>query len=110
SGFASLAEFRLEDGLPVWRYQIGAVVIEKKIFMVHGQNTTLTTYQMLEGDEPVRVNLGPYVQFRPHESAVDTAAVDDYTLRTLRQGFEICSAEAHPPLRLLVHGRDWSFS
>ena len=110
SGFASLAEFRLEDGLPVWRYQIGAVVIEKKIFMVHGQNTTLTTYQMLEGDEPVRVKLGPYVQFRPHESAVDTAAVDDYTLRAMRQGFEIYSAAAHPPLRLLVHGRDWSFS
>ena len=67
-GFASLAEFRLEDGVPVWRYQIGAIVIEKKIFMVHRQNTTLISYDLLEGDERVRVKLCPHVQFRPHET------------------------------------------
>src|SRR5215207_8235081 len=33
-GFASIAEFRLENGIPVWRYEIGGIVIEKKIFMV----------------------------------------------------------------------------
>ena len=43
-GFASLVEFRLEDGVPVWRYEIAGIVIEKKIFMVHGHNTTLTSY------------------------------------------------------------------
>ncbi len=108
-GFASLAEFRLEDGVPVWRYQIGGIVIEKKIFMVHGRNTTLISYDLLEGDERVRVKLCPHVQFRPHENFVDKA-LEDYTLKATRGGFEICTAAAHPPLRLLVHGRDWSFS
>ncbi len=90
-GFAALAEFRLEDGLPVWRYEIGGIVIEKKIFMVHGQNTTLISYDLLEGDERVRVKLCPHVQFRPHENFVDKAP-EDYTLRATRQGFEICTA------------------
>jgi predicted glycogen debranching enzyme len=109
-GFASLAEFRLEDGVPVWRYEIGGWVIEKKIFMLHGQNTTLTSYDLLEGDEPVRIKLYPHVQFRPHEAAVDKAMADAYTVRAVGQGFEVCGAAAHPPLRLLVHGRDWSFT
>ncbi|MEO6165542.1 MAG: glycogen debranching enzyme N-terminal domain-containing protein, partial [Candidatus Binatia bacterium] len=108
-GFASLTEFRLEDGVPVWRYQIGGIVIEKKIFMVHGQNTTLTSYALLEGDERVRVKLCPHVQFRLHENSVDKA-VAGYTLKATRQGFEICTAAAQPRLRLLVHGRDWRFS
>ena len=108
-GFASLAEFRLEDGVPVWRYQIGGIVIEKKIFMVHGRNTTLISYDLLEGDERVRVKLCPHVQFRPHENFVNKA-LEDYTLKATRRGFEICTAAAHPPLRLLVQGRDWSFS
>ncbi|MGZ8519623.1 MAG: amylo-alpha-1,6-glucosidase [Candidatus Binatia bacterium] len=108
-GFAALAEFRLEDGVPIWRYQIAGIVVEKKIFMVHGHNTTLTSYALLDGDERVRVKLCPHVQFRPHENSVDNA-VEDYTLKATRQGFEISTAAAHPPLRLLVHGRDWSFS
>ena len=91
-GFASIAEFRLEDGIPVWRYEIAGMVIEKKIFMVHGENTTLTSYDLLEGDERVRIKLCPHVQFRPHEANVDKAAADDYTLRAMRQGFEICCA------------------
>ena len=109
-GFASLVEFRLEDGVPVWRYEIAGIVIEKKIFMVHGHNTTLTSYDFLEGDEHVRIKLCPHVQFRPHEAAVDKALADDYILRAMRQGFEICAPAPHPPLRMLVHGREWSFS
>lgn len=109
-GFAALIEFRLEDGLPVWRYQIGASLLEKKIFMAHGQNTTCISYQLVEGDAAVRIRLSPHVQFRPHESAVDQIAVKDYALKVMRQGFEIAAVSDYPPLRLLVHGRDWSFS
>ena len=110
-GFASIAEFRLENGIPVWRYEIGGIVIEKKIFMVHGQNTTMTNYELVEGDERVRIKLFPHAQFRGHEAPVDRAlAAEDYTLRAMRQGFEIYAAATHPPLRMLVHGRDWSFS
>ena len=108
-GFASLAEFRLEDGVPVWRYQIGSIVIEKKIFMVHRRNTTLISYDLLEGDERVRVRLHPHVQFRPHEIFIDKA-LEDYTFKATRRGVEIGTAAAHPVLRLLVHGHDWSFS
>ena len=109
-GFSSLVGFRLEDGVPVWRYQIGDIVMEKKIFMVHGQNTTLTSYDLLEGDGHLRVKLYPHVQFRPHEAAVDQAPVDDYSLTAMGQGFEISAGTVHPPLRLLVHGSDWSFN
>ena len=36
-----LNEFRLEDGLPVWTYQIRDVVLEKRILMAHLQNTEI---------------------------------------------------------------------
>src|SRR4029078_7986982 len=39
TGYRYLVEFRL-DPFPVWRYEIGTVTLEKKIFMVHGSNTT----------------------------------------------------------------------
>src|SRR5687768_13125660 len=34
-----LREFRLEDGLPVWTYEVRDLVIEKRILLPHLQNT-----------------------------------------------------------------------
>src|SRR3954471_11704074 len=44
-----LAEFRLELGLPVWRYELPGAVIEKRILMPYGQNTVHVTYRLLDG-------------------------------------------------------------
>src|SRR5450432_744946 len=33
----SLAEFRLEVGLPVWRYEIDSIVLEKRLLLTHMQ-------------------------------------------------------------------------
>ncbi len=38
-GLGYLTEFRLEGGLPVWRYDVGGLVIEKRVFLSHMQNT-----------------------------------------------------------------------
>ena len=38
-GTGYLTEFRLEAGLPVWRYDIEGLVVEKRIFLPHMQNT-----------------------------------------------------------------------
>ena len=40
-----LTEFRLEVGLPVWRYDLGGVVVEKRLLMPHGQNTVHVHYE-----------------------------------------------------------------
>src|SRR5688572_4347 len=38
SGFRCLQSFTLEMGLPVWRYEVGGVVLEKRIFLPYQQN------------------------------------------------------------------------
>src|SRR4051794_18388357 len=43
----AVAEFRLEDGLPVWRYDIAGFVLEKRLLLAYGQNTVHLTYRLL---------------------------------------------------------------
>lgn len=43
-GSQSLKAFRLEMGLPVWRYEIDGMVLEKRVMMPYGQNTTHICY------------------------------------------------------------------
>ena len=100
-----LADFKLELGLPVWRYVLGRSEIEKRLVMPHGQNTVHITYRVLSGGAPVRLTLRPSVHFRPYEAAVDAESLQTYSVLANSQGYEIVSSAAIPSLRLVMHGR-----
>ena len=51
-----LEEFRLEAGLPVWRYDVGGVVVEKRMLMPHGQNTVHVLYELVGAAPTSRVS------------------------------------------------------
>ena len=99
-----LAEFRLELGLPVWRYELPGAVIEKRILMPYGQNTVYVTYRLLEGAGTVRLALRPSMQFRGYEAPVDTSLAASYTLTFCDGKYEISGGHEVPPLRLLALG------
>jgi predicted glycogen debranching enzyme len=99
-----LVEFRLELGLPVWRYVMDGVTIEKRVLMPHGQNTVHLTYELIEGEGPVRLTLRPSVQFRPYELAVNQSPVQAYTLSARRNRYELSGGPELPCLRLTVGG------
>src|SRR6266480_3921078 len=44
-----LHEFRLENGLPIWTYHVRGLVLEKRVLMLHLQNTVHLIYRILEG-------------------------------------------------------------
>jgi len=44
-GYQYLASFRL-DPFPIWTYSLGKVDVEKRIFMLNGQNTTVVQYSV----------------------------------------------------------------
>src|SRR5437773_5458090 len=69
-GTGYLAEFRLECGLPMWRYEVEGLVIEKRLFLSHMQNTVHVMYDLVAGADTVELALRPSVNFRPQEAPV----------------------------------------
>ncbi len=63
SGYKFMTDFRL-DPFPTWTYSAGGVVVEKRIFMVHGSNTTVCRWK-LKGSviSDVRLELRPLLSF-----------------------------------------------
>ena len=104
-----LKEFRLENQLPTWHYEIGGIVIEKRILMPYLQNTTHLTYTLLSKEKNVQIELRPSVHFRPLEGNVGTALSPAYEVRARGERFEIHSGEDYPCLRLLVDGQPARF-
>jgi predicted glycogen debranching enzyme len=104
-----LVEFRLENQIPIWRYDIKGVSLEKRLVMPYLQNTVHLTYTLLSKNEGCSLDLRPSLHFRPLEGAVSMPREDHYELRLYGGNFEIESHRGHPPLRLCIDAPDAVF-
>jgi len=105
-----LREFRLEMGLPVWLYQIGSCVLEKRLFMPHQQNTVCIQYRMISGDETVRLKLLPSVHFRSHDAPVSAPIPLSFTLSSVDDRLELTAGSDLPTLRMTTYGHRQAFT
>lgn len=66
-GFLHLKQFRL-DPFPIWRYNVAGVEIERSIFMVNGENTTVVSWRVIDSStgENVRLEVKPLLAIRNH--------------------------------------------
>jgi predicted glycogen debranching enzyme len=106
-GVEHLTEFRLEMGLPVWRYDVAGYAFEKRVLLPHMQNTVFINYRLVAGDGIVRLKLRPSVHFRGHDAPVRDEHAGPYVLTAVNQRFELSNGTVLPPLRLHLTG-DWA--
>jgi len=104
-----LSSFRLEEGLPVWTFDVENIRIEKRVLMPHLQNTTHVTYRLLSS-EPVRLELRPLVAFRLHEAPVNYPVAAPYGLYARGDRFELTPGGDLPPLRMFLYGAEKAFT
>jgi len=109
-GLEFFREFRLEFGLPVWRWEIDGCVLEKRVLLPHEQNTVHVGYCLLEGEGTVRLKLRLAVHFRPHDAKVSTEFAAPYALTAIGEHYEIRGESDVPPFRFRVHGRRTAFT
>ncbi|HEX6184385.1 MAG TPA: amylo-alpha-1,6-glucosidase, partial [Pyrinomonadaceae bacterium] len=109
-GAKHLRGFRLEEGLPVWRYELDGHVVEKRIQLVHSQNTVHVNYRLVDGEGPLRLKLRPALQFRPLEEAVHSTANEPYTVTSIEDRLEVSTGHKYPPLRLKIYGLRATFA
>jgi predicted glycogen debranching enzyme len=67
-GYRYLSEFRLEGLLPVWVFELGDALLERRVCMRYGANTTYVVYRLSRGSRPVTLTLTPLVTYRDFHS------------------------------------------
>jgi len=108
-GMEHLREFTLEAGLPVWIFEVNNVLIEKRIHLIHNQNTVHISYRLISGDFPLRLRLQPSVNFRSHEAPVNTVIDEPYVITAIDDHYQI-STKNFPPLRFKIEGEQPKFT
>ncbi len=69
AGFHHLERFHLEGTTPVWSYVFGDALLEKRVWMQPGANTTYVRYDLRRGGEPVILRAQAIVNCRDHHAS-----------------------------------------
>ncbi|MBF2027521.1 MAG: amylo-alpha-1,6-glucosidase [Oscillatoriales cyanobacterium C42_A2020_001] len=76
-GYRQIERFSLEGSVPTWRYACADALLEKRIWMQPGVNTTYIHYNLLRATQPFSLTLKAMVNYR------------DYHSRTQGQGWQM---------------------
>ena len=67
-GFLLVEDFHLEGTTPVWSYALADALLEKRIWMRQGENTTYIQYTLVRGSSALDLDLKALVNYRDFHS------------------------------------------
>src|SRR5579864_2827163 len=68
-GYRHIESFRLDGTTPVWTFACGDALLEKRVWMQHGANTTYVRYSLLRAHRALDLELKALVNYRDFHSS-----------------------------------------
>ena len=99
-GYRSIEGFHLDGTTPVWRFALADALLEKRIWMRRGENTTYVQYSLLRGNGPVRLAVKALVNYRDFHSSTHAG---DWQMRLapVQNGVQITAFDGATTFSLL---------
>src|SRR5262249_10092233 len=95
--------FALRGMLPVWTFTLADALLERRVWMASGANTTYITYRLLGGSAPLELEITPLVTYRDFHSLSQVGGGQP-RVDAVPQGATIRPFDGARPFRLLAEG------
>lgn len=107
SGYLQIESFHLEGAKPVWRYAVADALLEKRVWMNQGTNTTYVQYKLLRASAPVEIEGKVLVSYRDFHSVTRG---QDVSMRVdpVDDGLQVVAFEGATPFYLRSSGASWA--
>jgi predicted glycogen debranching enzyme len=103
-GYLHLESFCLEGVVPVWRFACADAILEKRVWMQQGANTTYIQYVLIRATKPLTITLKALVNYRDHHGDTHTRLSDwKTTIGRVEQGLCVTAFPGATPLYLLAN-------
>ncbi|MEB3340675.1 amylo-alpha-1,6-glucosidase [Okeania sp.] len=103
-GYQQIESFHLEGTIAVWKFTFADVILEKRIWMEQGENTTYIHYHLLSSSQPINLNIKALINHRDHHH--HTQAKDwQLNINKTNKGVSIQAFPKATPLYLLTYPR-----
>jgi predicted glycogen debranching enzyme len=67
-GYREIERFHLEGTTPVWTYACADALLEKRVWMEHGANTTYVRYRLTRAVKPAALSVKALVNYRDYHA------------------------------------------
>src|SRR5215831_13748076 len=99
TGYLQIESFHLEGTKPVWCYALADALLEKRVWMRQGQNTTYVEYTLVRGNSPLELEGKILVSYRDFHAA--THAGDwQMTILPVENGISVIAFDGATPFYL----------
>jgi predicted glycogen debranching enzyme len=100
TGYINIESFCLDGTTPVWRFALADALIEKRISMRQGENTTYVQYSLVRASRSLRLDLKALVNYRDFHSSTH-AGNWQMQIKAVEQGAQIAAFYGATPFYLL---------
>jgi len=99
-GFYNLERFHLEGTTPVWTFACADALVEKRVWMQPGANTTYIRYDLCRATEPLELGIKAIVNYRDHHG---NTYAGDWQMRVepAAHGLQVTAFDRAVPFYLL---------
>jgi predicted glycogen debranching enzyme len=107
NGYLQIESFHLEGSKPVWRYALGDALLEKRIWMKQGENTTHIEFTLLRSSAPIDLDGKVLVNYRDFHN---TTHASDWQMRVepVEHGLRVVAFEGATPFYLKSSVASWT--
>lgn len=113
-GYRQIERFSLEGSVPTWRYACADALLEKRIWMQPGVNTTYIHYNLLRATQPFSLTLKAMVNYRDYHSRTQGQGWQ-MTVLPVERGINISAFPEAMPMLLMsdraefIPNHDWYY-
>ncbi len=107
-GFEWLSAFTLDDGLPTWTFTLADALLEQRIWMADGRNTTYVSFTLAAASAPADLELLPLCTYRDYHA--QTRGGWELAVDTHAHGCRVTAFAGAQPYRLLTDRGEFALS
>lgn len=99
-GYQHIERFSLEGTIPVWRFAVADALLEKRVWMQQGVNTTYVQYTLRRATQPLKLTLKAIVNYRDYHGDTQSNGWQ-MSIEQIEQGICVTAYPGAVPLYLL---------
>ncbi|MEH2405234.1 amylo-alpha-1,6-glucosidase [Nostoc sp.] len=99
-GYRHIERFSLEGTIPVWRFAVADALLEKRVWMQQGANTTYVQYTLRRATQPLKLTFKAMVNYRDYHGDTQSNGWQ-MSVEQVEQGISVTAYPGAVPLYLL---------
>ncbi|HZZ00697.1 MAG TPA: amylo-alpha-1,6-glucosidase [Candidatus Baltobacteraceae bacterium] len=107
AGYDNIERFALDGTTPVWHFALADALLEKRVWLEHGENTAYVRYRVLRASASLDLTLSVFGNYRDHHGSTHAGSWR-FAIDRDGNGIRVCAYDGATPYWISAAKGDWT--